>query len=50
MQFPVVQTLDGLAPGGPLFRLSSGFSLIFGSMRMAGRMGWLRDAASPVRK
>lgn len=35
MQFWVIQTLNSLALGGLLFLLSSGFSLIFGLMRMA---------------
>ena len=35
MQFWVVQTLNSLALGGLLFLLSSGFSLIFGLMRIA---------------
>ena len=34
MQFLVVQTLNSLALGGLLFLLSSGFSLIFGLMRI----------------
>ena len=35
MQFWVIQTLNSLALGGLLFLLSSGFSLIFGLMRIA---------------
>ncbi len=35
MQFWVIQTLNSLALGGLLFLLSSGFSLIFGFMRIA---------------
>ena len=35
MQFWVIQTLNSLALGGLLFLLSSGFSLIFGTMRIA---------------
>ncbi|HLQ24797.1 MAG TPA: branched-chain amino acid ABC transporter permease [Acidiferrobacterales bacterium] len=35
MQFWIVQTLNSLALGGLLFLLSSGFSLIFGLMRIA---------------
>ena len=35
MQFWVIQTLNSLALGGLLFLLSSGFSLIFGMMRIA---------------
>jgi branched-chain amino acid transport system permease protein len=35
MRFWVVQSLNGLALGGLLFLLSSGFSLIFGLMRVA---------------
>lgn len=35
MQFWVIQTLNSLALGGLLFLLSSGFSLIFGLMRVA---------------
>ena len=35
MQFWVAQTLNSLAFGGLLFLLSSGFSLIFGLMRLA---------------
>ena len=35
MQFWVIQTLNSLALGGLLFLLSSGFSLIFGMMRVA---------------
>ncbi len=35
MQFWVIQTLNSLAFGGLLFLLSSGFSLIFGLMRLA---------------
>ena len=35
MQFWVIQTLNSLALGGLLFLLASGFSLIFGLMRIA---------------
>jgi branched-chain amino acid transport system permease protein len=35
MQFWIIQTLNSLALGGLLFLLSSGFSLIFGLMRIA---------------
>jgi branched-chain amino acid transport system permease protein len=35
MQFWIIQTLNSLAFGGLLFLLSSGFSLIFGLMRLA---------------
>ena len=35
MRFWLVQSLNGLALGGLLFLLSSGFSLIFGLMRVA---------------
>src|SRR5437868_13993873 len=35
MQFWVIQTLNSLSLGGLLFLLSSGFSLIFGLMRIA---------------
>ena len=35
MRFWVIQSLNGLALGGLLFLLSSGFSLIFGLMRVA---------------
>ncbi|GAC1602903.1 MAG: branched-chain amino acid ABC transporter permease [Myxococcales bacterium] len=35
MRFSLIQTLNGLALGGLLFLLSSGFSLIFGLMRVA---------------
>ncbi len=35
MQFWVIQTLNSLALGGVLFLLASGFSLIFGLMRIA---------------
>jgi branched-chain amino acid transport system permease protein len=35
MQFWVIQSLNSLALGGLLFLLSSGFSLIFGTMRIA---------------
>ena len=35
MQFWVIQTLNSLALGGLLFLLSSGFSLIFGLLRIA---------------
>ena len=35
MQFWIIQTLNSLALGGVLFLLSSGFSLIFGLMRIA---------------
>ena len=35
MQFWVIQTLNSFALGGLLFLLSSGFSLIFGMMRIA---------------
>src|SRR5579871_2852700 len=35
MQFWIIQGLNSLALGGLLFLLSSGFSLIFGLMRMA---------------
>lgn len=35
MRFWLIQTLNGLALGGLLFLLSSGFSLIFGLMRVA---------------
>ena len=35
MRFWVIQSLNGLALGGLLFLLSSGFSLIFGLMRIA---------------
>jgi branched-chain amino acid transport system permease protein len=35
MQFWIIQTLNSLALGGLLFLLSSGFSLIFGLMRVA---------------
>jgi branched-chain amino acid transport system permease protein len=35
MQFYVIQTLNSLAFGGLLFLLASGFSLIFGLMRLA---------------
>ena len=35
MQFWAIQTLNSLALGGLLFLLSSGFSLIFGLMRIA---------------
>ncbi|OYW52146.1 MAG: branched-chain amino acid ABC transporter permease, partial [Rhizobiales bacterium 12-68-15] len=34
MQFWLIQTLNSIAFGGLLFLLSSGFSLIFGLMRM----------------
>ncbi|MBV8534808.1 MAG: branched-chain amino acid ABC transporter permease, partial [Alphaproteobacteria bacterium] len=34
MQFWVIQTLNSFALGGLLFLLSSGFSLIFGLMRV----------------
>src|SRR5450755_4388108 len=35
VQFWIIQTLNSLALGGLLFLLSSGFSLIFGLMRIA---------------
>ena len=35
MQFWIIQTLNSLALGGLLFLLASGFSLIFGLMRLA---------------
>jgi branched-chain amino acid transport system permease protein len=35
MQFWIIQTLNSLSLGGLLFLLSSGFSLIFGLMRIA---------------
>ena len=35
MRFFLIQSLNGLALGGLLFLLSSGFSLIFGLMRVA---------------
>src|ERR1700756_3271025 len=35
MQFWIIQILNSLALGGLLFLLSSGFSLIFGLMRIA---------------
>src|SRR5260221_11656959 len=35
MQFWIIQGLNGLSLGGLLFLLSSGFSLIFGLMRLA---------------
>ena len=35
MQFWVIQSLNSLALGGLLFLLASGFSLIFGLMRLA---------------
>ena len=35
MQFWVIQALNSLALGGLLFLLASGFSLIFGLMRLA---------------
>src|ERR687883_45254 len=34
MQFWIIQTLNSVALGGLLFMLSSGFSLIFGLMRV----------------
>jgi branched-chain amino acid transport system permease protein len=38
VQFWIIQTLNSLALGGLLFLLSSGFSLIFGLMRIANLM------------
>ena len=35
MQFWIIQGLNSLSLGGLLFLLSSGFSLIFGLMRLA---------------
>ena len=37
MQFWIIQGLNSLSLGGLLFLLSSGFSLIFGLMRLANR-------------